>query len=49
MSDPYLDPLSGILRNKFGLADQGLLNAAEADAVAARSVLLQLNPIYRKF
>lgn len=45
MSDPYLDPHSGILRNKFGLSDQESLDRTEADAVSARSILLQLNPL----
>jgi len=49
MSDPYLDPRSGILRNKFGLTDQNSLDVREADAVSVRSVLLQLNPIEGNF
>jgi cell filamentation protein len=44
MSDPYIDPQSGILRNKFGLTNQESLDRAEANAVSARSILLQLNP-----
>lgn len=49
MSDPYLDPQSGILRNKFGLNDQTSLDRAEADAVALRSILLQANPLKGDF
>ncbi len=49
MSDPYLDPQSGILRNKFGLSDQASLDRAEADAVAVRSILLQGNPLKGDF
>ena len=49
MSDPYLDPQSGILRNKFGLNDQASLDRAEADAVALRSILLQGNPLKGDF
>ena len=49
MSDPYLDPLSGILRNKFGLHSQASLDRAEADAVALRSILLQGNPLKGNF
>jgi len=49
MSDPYLDPQSGILRNKFGLNDQASLDRAEADAVAVRSILLQGNPLKGDF
>ena len=44
MSDPYIDPQSGILRNKFGLTDQESFDRAEANAVSARSILLQLSP-----
>jgi len=49
MSDSYLDPRSGILRNRFGLTDQNSLDVREADAVTLRSVLLQLNPIEGNF
>jgi len=49
MSDPYIDPHSGILRNKFGLTDQESLDRAEANAVSARSILLQLNPLKGDF
>src|SRR5208282_194220 len=49
MSDPYIDSHSGILRNKFGLTDQESLDRAEADAVSARSILLQLNPLKGNF
>ena len=45
MSDPYVDPQSGILRNKFGLINQESLNRAEANAVSPRSRLIQLNPL----
>ncbi len=49
MSDPYLDPRSGILRNRFGITDQNSLDVREADAVSVRSVLLQRNPIEGNF
>ncbi len=49
MSDPYLDPQSGILLNKFGLTDQALLDRREADVVAVRSILLQGNPLKGNF
>ena len=49
MSDPYLDPQSGILRNKFGLNDQASLDRAEANAVAVRSILFQGNPLKGDF
>ena len=45
MSDPYINPEFGILRNKFGLTNQESLDRAEANAVSARSILLQLNPL----
>lgn len=49
MSDPYLDPQSGILLNKFGLTDQASLDRAEANVVAMRSILLQGNPLKGNF
>lgn len=44
MSDPYIDPISGILRNKLGLTEQQLLDTSESDSVAVRDTLLDLNP-----
>ena len=49
MSDPYLDPASGILYNKFGLTNQEELDRAETDSVLVRSTLLQLNPLSGNF
>ena len=49
MSDPYLDPPSGILRNNLGLTDQDSLHREEANAVYVRSMLLKLNPIKGNF
>ena len=49
MNDPYLDPQSGILRNKFGLTYQKELDNREANAVGVRSVMLQLNPVAGNF
>ena len=49
MSDPYLDPKSGILTNKFGLSDQESLDRAESNSVSVRSILLQLNPLKGNF
>jgi cell filamentation protein len=49
MSDPYLDPKSGILTNRFGLTDQESLDRAESNAVSVRSILLQLNPLKGDF
>jgi len=49
MSDPYIDPQSGILRNKLSLTDQESLDRTEANAVSARSILFQLNPLKGNF
>src|ERR1700691_4002975 len=49
MSDPYLDPQSGILTNKLGLTDQESLDRAESNSVSVRSILLQLNPLMGNF
>lgn len=49
MSDPYVDPRLGILRNRLGATDQKRLDREEADAVATRSILLQLNPVQGDF
>jgi len=49
MNDPYLDPQSGILRNKAGSTDQESLDRAESTAVSVRSILLQLNPLKGNF
>ena len=45
MSDPYIDPESEILRNEFALTNQERLHRAEANAVSACSILLQLYPL----
>lgn len=45
MSDPYVDPRTGILRNKFHLIDQASLDRAESDSVAVGGTLLGLNPL----
>jgi len=49
MTDPYIDPKSGILRNKFGLTDQASLNREETNAAMARWMLLKLNPFKGNF
>ena len=36
-NDHYIDPESGILKNRLGITDEALLEAAEADFVAERS------------
>lgn len=35
--DPYLDPASGVLKNRFGITDEATLEATEAALVALRS------------
>jgi len=35
VGDPYVDPLTGVLRNRLGIADADELRAAEADVSAA--------------
>ena len=47
--DPYLDPASGVLRNRFGITDQAVLESTEADLVASRSRELASNPIQGGF
>jgi len=48
-SDPYLDPATGVLRNRLGIADQSTLEQAEADLVAARSYQLSRAPLKGRF
>ena len=47
--DKYLDPASGILKNRFGIADEATLQATEADPIAARSRELAVSPLNGKF
>jgi len=47
--DPYVDPASGVLRNRFGITDQAVLESTEADLVASRSRELASNPIQGGF
>jgi fido (protein-threonine AMPylation protein) len=48
-SDPYLDPATGVLRNRFGIAEQTTLEQTEADLVAARSYELSRAPLKGRF
>lgn len=43
MNDPYAIP-NGVLRNKLGITDHRLLEAAEADITRARLVMLTERP-----
>ena len=45
MIDPYLDPTTGILRNKLGITDAAELAQAEADITSARLTRLAERPI----
>ncbi len=47
--DPYVDPASGVLKNRLGLADEVMLEAAEADFVAERSRELSQTPLGGRF
>ena len=47
--DEYLDPASGVLRNRFGIVDAAILEMTEADLVAARSRELVRNPLKGQF
>ncbi|MFD5661608.1 Fic/DOC family protein [Streptomyces hirsutus] len=44
MNDPYAMP-NGVLRNKLGITDHRLLEAAEADITRARLVMLAERPL----
>ena len=44
MNDPYAMP-NGVLRNKLGITDHQLLDAAEADITRARLVMLTERPL----
>lgn len=44
MNDPYVDPRTGVLRNKLGITDESELAAAEADVTAAALFALEMSP-----
>lgn len=48
-NDHYIDPESGVLKNRLGITDQALLEAAEADFVAERSRELSQTPLAGRF
>jgi len=48
-SDPYLDPVTGVLRNRLDIADEATLEQTEADIVAARSYKLSQTPLKGRF
>jgi fido (protein-threonine AMPylation protein) len=47
--DHYIDPESGVLKNRLGITDEALLEAAEADFVAERSRELSQTPLEGRF
>lgn len=47
--DHYIDPESGVLRNRLGITDEALLEMAEADFVAERSRELSQSPLEGRF
>ena len=47
--DHYLDPATGVLRNRLGITDAGELEQAEASLVAWRSYELSQQPIVGQF
>jgi fido (protein-threonine AMPylation protein) len=44
-NDHYIDPESGVLKNRLGITDEALLEATEADFVAERSRELSQTPL----
>src|SRR5579871_1665294 len=44
-ADPYTDPVTGILRNKLGLAVAADLEAAEREVTHAALILLRESPV----
>jgi cell filamentation protein len=44
VADPYLDPRTGILRNRLGITDEESLRAADADISTAALFTLELSP-----
>ena len=47
--DPYVDPVSGVLRTRLGITDQGELGKVEATFAAVRSYELATNPVRGQF
>lgn len=48
-NDHYLDPATGVLKNKLGIRDEEKLNEAEASLSAWRSFQLAENPVHGRF
>lgn len=47
--DPYLDPVSGVLKNRLGITDETALEKSEAAHVAIRSFELSQKPLKGRF
>ncbi len=47
--DTYLDPVSGVLKNRFEITNEATLEATEADLAAARSRELSQTPLQGRF
>jgi cell filamentation protein len=48
-NDPYLDPATGVLKNRLDIADDATLEQTEADLVAIRSYELSQTPLKGRF
>ncbi len=48
-NDPYLDPVSGVLKNRLGITDETALEKTEAALVALRSFELSIKPLKGRF
>lgn len=44
--DHYIDPVSGVLKNRLGIVDEALLEQIEAEYAALRSYDLSQNPLH---
>lgn len=48
-TDPYLDPKTGVLKNRLGITDQSLLDTTEAEFATLRIADLEVNPLPGNF
>ncbi|MDR0358468.1 MAG: Fic family protein [bacterium] len=44
-TDPYVDPRTGVLRNRLGITDQATLNGAEREITSRTVARLQVRPL----
>ncbi len=47
--DPYVDPATGVLKNRLGISDPELLERAEATFAAVRSYEMAVEPVHGSF